>query len=561
MPDQISIALAQLNPTVGDVDGNIDAVRRARAEAAAARADLLVSGELIVCGYPPEDLVRKPAFQQRIEEQVNALAKETADGGPAILLGTPWRENGVLYNAVLMLENGEIITHRFKHELPSYGVFDEDRVFESGPLPGPISFRGVRLGVMICEDMWEADVTECLEESGAEILVVINGSPYEVDKTDQRLNLAVARVTESGLPLLYVNLVGGQDELVFDGSSFVLNADRSLAMQAPSFVEHQTVTNWSKSSDGWACETGAIEKAAGSNGNGPDGDLESIYHAMTLGLRDYVTKNGFPGVVLGLSGGIDSAISAAVAVDAIGPDKVHCVMMPSPYTSQDSLDDAAECAELLGLTYDTIPIEPAMQAFDGMLSGLFAGRDADTTEENIQARSRGLIIMAISNKFGYMPLTTGNKSEMSVGYATLYGDMCGGYSVLKDVYKLTVFALCHWRNQVDPGWAMGPAGRVIPERIITKPPSAELKPDQKDEDSLPPYEVLDDILRSLIEGEMAIEDIVARGHQPDVVRRVWHMLDRAEYKRRQAPPGVKISSRAFGRDRRYPITNGFTNLL
>ncbi|MDA0240335.1 MAG: NAD+ synthase [Proteobacteria bacterium] len=560
MPDQISIALAQINPTVGDIDGNINAVRRSRSEAAAGGADLLVCGELIVCGYPPEDLVRKPAFQDRIEEQVAVLAKETADGGPAILLGTPWRENGILHNAVLMLDGGEITTHRFKHELPSYGVFDEERVFDAGPLPGPISFKGARLGVMICEDMWEADVTECLEESGAEILIVINGSPYEVDKTDQRLNLAVARVTESGLPLLYVNLVGGQDELVFDGSSFVLNADRSLAIQAPGFVEQMIISKWSKSSEGWACEKGPIARATGGNG-GPDGDLESIYHAMTLGLRDYVTKNRFPGIILGLSGGIDSAISAAVAVDAIGPDKVHCVMMPSPYTSQDSLDDAAECAELLGLRYDTVPIQAAMGAFDGMLADLFAGREADTTEENIQARSRGLIVMAISNKFGYMPLTTGNKSEMSVGYATLYGDMCGGYSVLKDIYKLTVFALCKWRNEADPDWAMGAGGRVIPERIITKPPSAELKPDQTDQDSLPPYEVLDDVLRCLIEGEMAIEEIVARGHDPAVVRRVWQMLDRAEYKRRQAPPGVKISSRAFGRDRRYPITNGFTNLL
>jgi NAD+ synthase len=557
MSDSISIALAQLNPTVGDVDGNIEAVRHARATAAVQGADLIVTGELAVSGYPPEDLVLKSAFLDHIERKVKEFAAETSDGGPAVLIGTPWRDNGVLYNAVLMLQDGEIKTHRFKHELPNYGVFDEARVFEAGPPPGPIAFGAIRLGVMICEDMWETEVTECLEESGADILLVINGSPFEVDKPDTRLNLAVTRVTESGLPLAYVNLVGGQDELVFDGGSFVLNADCSLQIQARRFEEAVVLTRWEQSDGGWRCDPGDIETEP----VGAEGSLSAIYRAMVLGLRDYVGKNRFPGVILGLSGGIDSAISAAVAVDAIGPDKVHCVMMPSPYTSQDSLDDAAECAELLGLKYDTVGIEPAMQAFDGMLSDLFAGHDADTTEENIQARARGLIVMAISNKLGYMPLTTGNKSEMSVGYATLYGDMCGGYSVLKDVYKTTVFAVCEWRNDNHPGGALGPTGRVIPQRIITKPPSAELKPDQTDQDSLPPYDVLDDILKCLIEGELALADIVTRGHEEAVVRRVWQMLDRAEYKRRQAPPGVKISSRAFGRDRRYPITNGFTNLL
>ena len=557
MPEPIAIALAQLDPTVGDVDGNIERIRGARAEAAAAGADLLVTGELMVSGYPPEDLVLKPAFLDHIEMQVRAFAKETGDGGPAVILGAPWRADGALYNAALLLADGEISTHRFKHELPTYGVFDEDRVFSAGPPPGPIAFRGARLGVMVCEDMWESDVTECLEESGADILVVINGSPFEIDKPDQRLNLAVARVTESGLPLIYVNLVGGQDELVFDGGSFVLDGDRSLRVQARRFEEQIVVTTWQENGDGWHCEAGTIEKS----GDDVEADNASIYHAMVLGLRDYVNKNRFPGVILGLSGGIDSALSAAVAVDALGADRVHCVMMPSPYTSKDSLEDAAECAGLLGIAYDTVTIEPAMGAFDAMLAEMFKDRDADTTEENIQARTRGLIVMAISNKFGYMPLTTGNKSEMSVGYATLYGDMCGGYSVLKDAYKTTVYAVSRWRNQADPEWAKGPAGRVIPERIITKAPTAELKPDQTDQDTLPPYNELDDILKHLIEGEQALDDIVARGHKPEVVRRVWHMLDRAEYKRRQAPPGVKISSRAFGRDRRYPITNGFTNLL
>jgi NAD+ synthase len=557
MTIELLIALAQVNPTVGDVDGNIDLIREARATAAADGADIMVVGELTVCGYPPEDLVLKPVFLDRVEDKVKALAGETNDGGPALIIGVPWREDGCLYNAVLLLAEGKIVTARYKHLLPTYGVFDEDRVFDRGPLPGPIAFKGVRLGVMICEDMWNTDVTECLEESGAEILVVINGSPFEVDKPDQRLNLAVARVSESKLPLLYVNLVGGQDELVFDGGSFVLNADRQLQVQMPGFVMGQVTSKWTKSAEGWACAKGNIAPVGK---NGPQ-MLASIYQAMVLGLRDYVNKNRFPGVILGLSGGIDSGLSAAVAVDAIGADRVHCVMMPSPYTSQESLDDAAEQAEALGVVYDTVPIIDAMQVFEGMLAPVFGDTDADTTEENIQARARGLIVMAISNKLGFMPLTTGNKSEMSVGYATLYGDMCGGYSVLKDVYKTTVFAISHWRNKNFVSGFLGSEGLAIPERVITKKPSAELKPDQFDEDSLPPYEVLDDILMNLIEGESAVDDMVAKGHDAAIVRRVWHMLDRAEYKRRQAPPGVKISSRAFGRDRRYPITNGFTNLM
>ena len=557
MTDRLAIALAKLNPTVGDVDGNIRAIRAARAEAAKAGADLLVTGELSVCGYPPEDLVLKPAFQGRVAEQVAAFAAETADGGPAVLLGAPWRDNGKLYNAALLLDGGKIATQRYKHLLPTYGVFDEDRVFARGPAPGPMQFKGVRLGVMVCEDMWQPDVTECLEESGAELLIVINGSPFEIDKSDVRLNLAVARVTESRLPLIYVNQVGGQDELVFDGRSFVLGIDRSLRARSPAWDEHVVTTHWSRGDAGWTCAQAPIE----ADDDGGKSDLGSIYRAMVLGLRDYVTKNRFPGVVLGLSGGIDSAISAAVAADAIGSDKIFGVMMPSPYTSQESLDDAAETAKLLGIKYEIIPIESAMNAFGEMLKPVFTGRNADTTEENIQARIRGMTVMAISNKLGHMALTTGNKSEMSVGYATLYGDMCGGFSVLKDVYKTTVFELCHWRNRVHPKGAQGPAGRVIPERVISKKPSAELRPNQFDEDSLPPYEVLDSILANLIEGERDVADIVAAGYDLETVRRVWRMLDRAEYKRRQAPPGVKITSRAFGRDRRYPITNGFTNLV
>lgn len=556
MTEELGIALAQINPTVGDISGNLDIIRSAR-KSVDGTSDIVVTGELAVSGYPPEDLVLKPAFLEMIETEVNKLALETNDGGPALLIGAPWRENGELFNAALLLADGAVVTKRYKHVLPTYGVFDEDRVFSRGPIPGPIAFKGVRLGVMICEDMWEQDVAEGLQESGAEILIVINGSPYEIDKPDQRMNFAVGRVSETGLPLAYVNLVGGQDELVFDGCSFILNRKHALKAQAKAWEPQLVLSKWALKAEGWTCNEGTLEI----NTHDTVGQLHAIYHAIVLGLRDYVNKNSFPGVIMGLSGGIDSALSAAVAVDAIGSENVHCVMMPSPFTSQESLEDAAEIAGILGVAYDIIPIHEAMTAFDKMLTSVFQNYEADATEENIQARARGMIVMALSNKLGYLPLTTGNKSEMSVGYATLYGDMCGGYSVLKDIYKTTVFAISRWRNEIRPSNVFGGEGCVIPERIISKKPSAELKPDQFDEDTLPPYEVLDDILKNLIEGEQAISDIVARGHDPNVVRRVWHMLDRAEYKRRQAPPGVKISSRSFGRDRRYPITNGFTNLL
>ena len=552
MTERLTIAIAQCNPVVGDVAGNVGRIRDVMA--ACKGVDLVVFSELMVSGYPPEDLVLKPFFQDKVEAAVEALARETGDGAPALLVTAPWRENGRVFNTVLLLDGGKIAAKRYKHDLPNYGVFDEKRVFAAGPMPGPINFRDVRLGVPICEDIWTSDVVECLQESGAEILLVPNGSPFETDKHDERQQHAVARVTETGLPLMYVNQVGGQDELVFDGGSFVLNRDCSLAAQAPPWREATVVTEWRRAADGgWDCVPGEI--AAPSEG------VEAIYSAMMLGLRDYVRKNGFPGIVIGLSGGIDSALSAAVAVDALGAANVHAVMMPSPYTSRDSLEDAEEAAKLMGIRYDTVAIEPAMKAFGAMLQPIFAGRAPDTTEENIQARARGILLMGISNKFGSMVLTTGNKSEMAVGYATLYGDMSGGYSVLKDVYKTDVFRLSRWRNQQRPESALGPAGRIIPERIITKPPSAELKPDQKDQDSLPPYDVLDDILYCLIEKEMGIAEITGRGHDASLVQRVWRMLDTAEYKRRQAPPGVKITRRAFGRDRRYPITNAFRKIL
>ncbi len=547
MTTTLSIALAQLNAVVGGLDANADAILVARAGAPA--ADLLVTPELSVIGYPPEDLVLKPALVAAGMARVERLAAATADGGPALLVGAPIAENGRLHNAMFLLDGGRIAGITRKHDLPNYGTFDEKRVFAPGPLPGPLAFRGVRLGVPICEDIWTPDVTECLAETGAELLIVPNGSPFETGKDDRRLSLAVSRVSETGLPLVYLNRVGGQDELVFDGASFVLNADRKLALQLPDWDEVVQMTHWTRTGSHWTCAPGAIAPR--------DDDPADIYHAMLVALRDYVNRNGFPGVVLGLSGGIDSALSAAVAVDALGADRVWCVMMPSPYTSQDSLEDAAECARMLGCRLDTVGIGPAMDAFGTMLAPLFAGKAADTTEENIQSRIRGLSLMALSNKFGPMLLTTGNKSEMSVGYATIYGDMAGGYSVLKDVYKTTVFKLCEWRNHHHPRLSIGPKGPVMPQRVIDKPPTAELRDNQKDADSLPPYDLLDRILIGLVENEHSAAELIAEGIDPAIVARIERLLYIAEYKRRQAPPGVKIGHRNFGRDRRYPISNAF----
>jgi NAD+ synthase len=549
----LKIAIAQLNLHVGAIDKNLAAIRAARAQAAAMGADLVVTPEMSISGYQPEDLVLKPAFVAACEAAVDRLAEDTADGGPGLIIGTPWRNGAELHNAAFVLDGGKIIARRAKHELPNYGVFDDKRVFDPGPSPGPVAFRGFRLGVLICEDWWFPAVSETLKESGAEILLSINASPFEDGKQQRRVTLAVERVVETGLPYVFAALTGGQDEIVYDGASFILNADRTLAVQMPYFEEAISLTQWTRTEHGLVC-------AAKNLAAEPD-RLDLIYRSMMTGLHDYVTKNGFPGVILGLSGGIDSAISAAVATDALGPDKVRAVMLPSPYTSQHSLEDAALCAEYLGIHYDIVPISGAMDAFHTALAPAFGNRAPDTTEENIQSRSRGLILMAMSNKFGNMLLTTGNKSEMSVGYATLYGDMCGGYSVLKDVYKTTVFDLCRWRNDNRPGKALGPKGKVMPERVITKPPSAELKDNQTDQDSLPPYDILDGILVRLIEAEASIDSVVADGYDRATVVRVWKLLDRAEYKRRQAPPGVKITPRAFGRDRRYPMTNGFTSLV
>ena len=552
MVGTLKIGLAQIDPTVGDVEGNLDLIRAAHAKGASAGCDLVVCPELVVSGYPPEDLVLKPIFLDAVRDAVMRLAAETL-GRPALLIGAPWRVDGAGHNAALVLADGGLAAVVSKHHLPNYGVFDELRVFAPGPLPAPVEFKGVKLGIMVCEDMWAPGPADALKRGGAEILVVINGSPFEAEKPDERMGLARERVAETGLGLIYLNQVGGQDELVFDGASFVLGPDGGERARLAPFAEDFLAL-------AFAGAPGVLDCAPGPLAEGGDG-LAAIYKAMVLGLRDYVNKNFFPGVLIGLSGGIDSALSAVVAVDALGPERVHCVMMPSPYTSRDSLEDAAALAGALGIRLDSVAIDPAMAAFDGMLKDAFVGHGPDTTEENIQARSRGITLMALSNKFGHMVLSTGNKSEMSVGYATLYGDMCGGYSVLKDVYKTTVFALSRWRNEEKPQGALGPGGAVMPERIITKAPSAELKPGQTDQDSLPSYDVLDDILHSLIEGDMAIDEIVARGHDRDLVMRVWRMVNIAEYKRRQAPPGVKITRRSFGRDRRYPITNSFTGSL
>jgi len=547
MTGKLSLALAQLNPTVGDISGNIAKLREARARAAMEGADLLVTSEMYACGYPTEDLVLKLSFQDSLRMAAERLAAETADGGPAILLGIPWREHDKLYNATILLENGQITNKIFKYDLPNYGPFDEKRIFTAARLPTPVIFRGVRLGILICEDMWTPTVAAHLKKEGAEILVVPNGSPYEVGKTETRRKLAQSRVKETGLPLVYLNQFGGQDELVFDGSSFALNRKGEVITVMPPWREHVDIVQFAK---GELSSKGKISE--------PKADRASdIYHALVIGLRDYVNKNGFPGVVLGLSGGIDSALAVAVAVDALGPERVWGVMLPSPYTSKESKRDAKASARMLGCKIDNIPIHKAMKLFDTALLPILGAKMQGVVPENVQARCRGLILMALSNGTGHMVLSTGNKSEMSVGYATLYGDMCGGFAVLKDVYKTEIYNVARWRNKNKPLDALGPSGVVIPKAVLTKAPTAELRPGQTDQDSLPPYDVLDGILECLIEKDMGMREIVEEGYDPAIVARVWGLLDKAEYKRRQAAPGVKITRRNLSRDRRYPLTNKY----
>ena len=543
MADHLKIALAQMNQRMGDLDGNAAAILDLRKKAAG--ADLLMVPELQLTGYPPEDLVLKPEFVRRTHECTDQLVSATAEPGPAILFGTIVNQGLANYNAFVLADGGKVVGRTLKRELPNYGTFDEKRVFAPGPLPEPIEFRGVKLGIPICEDIWLDQVCSHLAEAGAELLLVPNGSPYELDKDQIRQQLVRSRVLETQLPLAYLNRVGGQDELAFDGSSFVMHPDGELVAQMPDWDEDMLVTEWLKTADGWRCETRCRHEL--------DPFPADVYRAMMVALRDYVERNGFPGVILGLSGGIDSALSAAVAVDALGPARVWGVMLPSKYTSDESLEDARECAKLLGCRHDVIPISPGVKAIDGMLPQL-----TGLAAENVQARLRMVTLMALSNAQGQMLLTTGNKSEMSVGYATLYGDMAGGYSVLKDAYKSTVFALSRWRNANQPEGALGPKGPVMPERVITKPPTAELRPGQKDEDSLPPYSVLDRILEGLVDKEMSVKEVAdATGEDVALVGDIESKLLKAEYKRRQAPPGVKIGSRNFGRDRRYPITNFF----
>ncbi|WFP60585.1 NAD+ synthase [Mesorhizobium sp. WSM4904] len=561
-PDILRIAVAQLNPTVGDVAGNLAKAREARADAARQGADLVLYTELFLAGYPPEDLVLKPAFLKACEKAAQDFAKDTADGGPGVIIGTPLKRKSGTHNSIVFADGGKIIAERYKLDLPNYGEFDEKRVFQAGPeLQGPVNFRGVRLGIPICEDIWgDIAVCETLAESGAEILLVPNGSPYYRAKIDVRHQVVIRQVIETGLPMIYANQLGGQDELIFDGASFAIGADKTLAFQMSQFEEAVAVTTWKRSrvatgaknannSDHWVCSEGPMSKI-------PERE-EADYRACMLGLRDYVNKNGFKNVVLGLSGGIDSAICAALAVDALGEERLRTVMMPYRYTSKDSLKDAEDCARALGCRYDIVPISEPVEGFKHALTQLFEGTQEGITEENLQSRARGTILMAISNKFGSMVVTTGNKSEMSVGYATLYGDMNGGFNPIKDLYKMQVYALSRWRNAHVPPGALGPSGEVIPKNIIDKAPSAELRENQTDQDSLPPYPVLDDILECLVENEMGVDDIVARGHDRATVTRVEHLLYIAEYKRRQAAPGVKITRKNFGRDRRYPITNRF----
>ena len=548
MSKTLSFHVAQLNPVVGDISGNLELARAAHARAAEAGADLLVLPELFIIGYPPEDLVLKPSAVELCREAVEALARETGGTAPAILVGAPWKDGDALRNSALLVEDGGIAARYDKRELPNYGVFDEWRLFRPGEGPArPVDFRGVRIGIAICEDIWFDRVPQALAASGAEIMVVPNASPWRRTVREER-HTTFSSWRKTGVPYLFVNQVGGQDELVFDGASYAVDRDGR---------EHQLLTDFEAGETTVRYDTGTGRFApAGAEATLSEG-LEAEYRAATLGLADYVNKNGFPGVVLGLSGGIDSALTAAIAVDALGADRVWCVMLPSRYTSEESLQDARDCAEALGVRYDTVSIAPGVEAMDEMLEQLFAETQTGTAEENIQSRLRGVTLMALSNKFGHMLVTTGNKSEMAVGYATIYGDMNGGFNALKDFYKTEVFALSDWRNRHVPRGGLGPTGEVIPQSIIDKPPSAELREDQRDDDSLPPYEVLDDILRGLVDREEDICDVVARGHDESVVRRIEHLLYIAEYKRRQAPPGIKVGIRNFGRDRRYPITNRF----
>ena len=550
MKNKLKIVLAQLNPVVGDVKGNAQKLINIRSNLNN-NIDIIVVPELYISGYPIDDLVLRDDFLELVGHQLNELAKLTNDGKAAIIIGAPRKEKDTIRNSVFVLDEGEIIAFRDKHNLPNSGVFDEQRIFSQGPLSGPVKVRDVLIGLPICEDIWTETVVECLCETGADIILSINASPYTIKKRDQRMSVAVSRVLESKLPLIYLNRVGGQDELVFDGSSFCLSYDGSLTCQLHDFKEETSEITIEKKDNNWVFKAEI---------NNVSSNLEGLYKALVMGVRDYVNNNNFPGVVLGMSGGIDSALVAAIATDALGPELVKAIMMPSPYTSNDSLEDAKNASSKLGIEYSDLDIKDGMRVIENILQD-FKGPfvKSGIAEENIQSRLRGLVLMAISNKYGPMVLATGNKSEYAVGYATLYGDMCGGFAVIKDLWKTHVFALCKWRNLNKPEDFLGPDGIVIPERIITKPPSAELRDDQKDTDSLPEYDILDAILQKLVEDDFSINQIISEGFNVEEVKRVSMLLCRSEYKRFQSAPGPKVSEKAFGRDRRYPLTSGFRN--
>lgn len=546
MNDRFRLTIAQLNPTVGDISGNAAKARDAWEQACAAGSDMVALSEMFITGYNTQDLIMKPAFVADAMAAVQTLAVECAKG-PALAIGGPYAKDGALFNAYYILKGGKIIRRVLKHHMPNETVFDEVRLFDAGPMDGPYDVSGVRIGSPICEDAWHEDVAETLQETGAELLIVPNGSPYYRKKMDVRVGHMVSRVVETGLPLVYVNMVGGQDDQVFDGGSFVLNPGGELALQLPVFDECIEHVDFNRVADGWRAEKGKRASL-------PD-VWEQDYRAMVQALRDYIRKTGFSKVLLGLSGGIDSAIVAAIAADALGPENVRCVMLPSEYTSKASLDDAREVAENLGCRYDFVPIGEAREAVTSTLAPLFEGTETGLTEENIQSRLRGLLLMALSNKFGEMLLTTGNKSEVAVGYATIYGDMAGGYNPVKDLYKTRVFETCRWRNANHRAWMLGPEGEVVPPNVIDKPPSAELREDQKDEDSLPPYEVLDAILEGLIDREESVAQVVALGYERETVKKIEHLIYISEYKRHQAAPGLRLTQRSFWLDRRYPIVN------
>ena len=550
MTTRFRLSMAQLNPTVGDIAGNAAKARDAWAQGKAAGADMVMLPEMFLVGYQTQDLIMKPVFQEAARDALEALAVECADG-PMLGIGGPLAEvhsdGAKLHNAYFILKGGKVHATTRKYFLPNFNVFDEVRLFSRSDMQGPWDAGPLRIGTPICEDSWYPEVCEAMVESGADLLLVPNGSPYFREKHEYRMNQMVARVTENDVPLVYLNMVGGQDDQVFDGGSFVLNRHGALAVQMPWFEEAIAHVDFVQTSDGWVAEAG--EKVLE-----PD-SMETDYAAMVIGLRDYMAKTGFKKVLLGMSGGVDSAIVAAIAADALGSDNVRCVMLPSEYTSEGSLTDAKTAAAALGVRYDIVPIGAVRSAVTETLAPLFEGLEEGLTEENIQSRIRGLLLMAQSNKFGEMLLTTGNKSEVAVGYATIYGDMAGGYNPIKDLYKTRVFDICRWRNANHRPWMKAPAGEMIPVAIIDKPPSAELRDDQKDSDSLPEYNVLDGILTMLVDEEASVEDCVAAGYDRDVVKRVEHLLYISEYKRFQSAPGPRLSMKAFWLDRRYPIVN------